>query len=136
MNALKERVRYDERERRKREDDLLNRYLRRNMRKQTAEQLKESSTDLVAMILWSLAQYTEDCGKPWGKKKLLDFGRRIDPNFNELVRHYDLDGDDVQFLCLKMLKDNKDITREEITGLLQIGAEVKVKERNGEVHSA
>lgn len=121
MNAIKVRHKWEEDQRQKDEDERLNKYLRRNLGEQVAQKTKQYAVDLSEMILWSLAEYSG-----WGKKKLMDFARSMQPNLEALCKHYEMGGEDTTWLCEKLLQQNKGISRDEIVEMMAFEGEAEV----------
>lgn len=128
MFAMKVRRKRTIEEERKAEEENLCKKIDKHLNKQVAKQVVNYSIDIMAMFLWSVAEYTESVGgRPWGKKKLLDLGRHIQPNLNELVKFYEMDEDDLTYLCLSRLDKNLGITADDLKGMLAVSAEVESK---------
>lgn len=120
MNALKaSRNRESERQKEIIVNGAMKRF-NRELNKQTANQVRVLAKDIMAMLLFAVGE-----SEGYGKKRLLRIGNRMQPLFDELVKHYEMAEDDTTWLCRRMLSQNYGIEDSDIEGMLRIGAKVE-----------
>lgn len=89
MNAMKHRLPANER-----------RLLEREMKLQINDIAEEKNKNLVAIILYTLHEYTG-----WGKRKLKDFYDKFEKINKQQREYYQLEQEDDAFLCKIKLKE-------------------------------
>lgn len=122
LKVLAVRDKAEEEKERQRRRDELEKYLRKNLKAQVAEQVQQYSTDIVYLFLYVLHDRYN-----FGRKRLLDVAHDIKPCLDELQEHYKRfygDEDHNVWLCEAILKNNCGITREELQDILSVGAVV------------
>ena len=93
------------------------------VRRQTGENVRNLSTNIQALVLWSLRRKYG-----LGKKRLLEFQRDFLPLIQELQNYYQLDtARETEFVCAKKLKDEVGIDVEQLNEMFLF--QVKIKER-------
>ena len=89
--------------------------------RQTAQNVKNLSLNLQALVLWQLH---EQLG--FGKKRLLDFQKAFLPMIKELQRFYEVDNaDDTDFICKYKLKNQVGIDVESLDEMFEFQVVVK-----------
>ena len=87
--------------------------LRKEIDKQLAENVKNMSSDLQALVLWELHEQ-----EGWGKRKLLRFQKRFQPMIKQLQEYYEVrTADDTDFVCKHKLKNEVGIDVEELDAM-------------------
>lgn len=71
------------------------------VRKQLSEHVQELRRNIAALVLWNI--HTEYGA---GKIRLRRFYDKFDKNIEELIKHYELDIGDEQFICRHLLKEH------------------------------
>ena len=96
--------------------------LKDEINRQTAENVKNLSQNLQALILWQLR---EQLG--WGKKRILRFQKRFVPAMRELQEYYmTSSADETDYVCKYKLKNELDIDVAELDEI--IGFNIKIKQ--------
>ena len=90
--------------------------IEREVNKQTAENVKNLSVNLQALVLWNLR---EQLG--WGKKLLLRFQKAFLPKLKELEQFYLCnDAAELEFVCLYKLKNEVGIDVKELGTMFEM----------------
>lgn len=123
MNALKTQQKAERKKKKEAVLQNVSRAIQKELDRQTAEQARKLAKDVMAMVLWAVAE-----SEGYGKKRLLRLGRAMQPLFDSLTKHYEMEEDDTVWLCRKMLENNYGIGDQELEGMLRIRAEIEVTE--------
>ena len=95
--------------------------------RQTAQNVKNMSVDLQALVLWELHAQLG-----FGKKRLLRFQKKFLPMIQELQRFYEVrSANDTDFICKYKLKQEVGIDVEELDAMFQFQVVMKRGETNG-----
>lgn len=80
---------------------------------QTARNIERMSSDLQALVLWSIHEHF-GCGK----KRLLDFQKKFKPIIYELQKYYECENaDETDFVCKHRLKHEVGIDVDELDSM-------------------
>lgn len=89
--------------------------------RQTAENVRQLSVHLQALVLWSLRQQLG-----FGRKRLLRFQKAFLPLIEELQEYYQAkDADETEFICLHKLKQETGIDVNELDQMFTIKCKIK-----------
>lgn len=95
--------------------------LEAEINRQTAQNVKNLSLNLQALVLWQLHEQ-----EGWGKKKLLRFQKRFLPMIQELQRFYELENaSETDFVCRYKLKNEVGIDVEDLDGMFEFQVVMK-----------
>ena len=95
--------------------------LQDEVNRQTAQNVRQLSRDLQALVLWSLR---EQLG--FGKKRLLRFQKNFLPLIEELQNFYEAsDADETNFVCRYKLKHELGIDVEKLDEMFRLQVVVK-----------
>lgn len=95
--------------------------LEAEINRQTAQNVKNLSLNLQALVLWQLHEQ-----EGWGKKKLLRFQKRFLPMIQELQRFYELENaSETDFVCRYKLKNEVGIDVENLDEMFEFQVVMK-----------
>lgn len=95
--------------------------LENEINRQTAQNVKNLSLNLQALVLWQLHEQ-----EGWGKKKLLGFQKRFLPAIQELQRFYELENaSETDFVCKYKLKNEVGIDVETLDEMFEFQVVMK-----------
>lgn len=95
--------------------------LENEINRQTAQNVKNLSLNLQALVLWQLHEQ-----EGWGKKKLLSFQKRFLPAIQELQRFYELENaSETDFVCRYKLKNEVGIDVENLDEMFEFQVVMK-----------
>lgn len=95
--------------------------LEAEINRQTAQNVKNLSLNLQALVLWQLHEQ-----EGWGNKKLLRFQKRFLPMIQELQRFYELENaSETDFVCRYKLKNEVGIDVEDLDGMFEFQVVMK-----------
>ena len=92
--------------------------MKREIDRQTAENVRRLSVNLTALVLWSIRQQLG-----FGKKRLLRFHKNFLPLIEELQNFYLSESDEeTAFVCIRNLKEEVGIDVNELDNMFRIQA--------------
>lgn len=95
--------------------------LEAEINRQTAQNVKNLSLNLQALVLWQLHEQ-----EGWGKKKLLRFQKRFLPMIQELQRFYELENaSETDFVCRYKPKNEVGIDVENLDEMFEFQVVMK-----------
>lgn len=95
--------------------------LEAEINRQTAQNVKNLSLNLQALVLWELHEQ-----EGWGKKKLLRFQKDFLPMIKELQRFYELENaSETDFVCRYKLKNEVGIDVEKLDEMFEFQVVMK-----------
>ena len=100
--------------------------LRKEIDKQLADNVRNMSSDLTALVLWELHEQER-----WGKIKLLRFQKRFQPMIKQLQDYYQVrTADDTNFICKHRLKNEVGIDVDELDAIFEFEIVDKSADKN------
>lgn len=95
--------------------------LENEINRQTAQNVKNLSLNLQALVLWQLHEQ-----RGWGKKQLLEFQKAFLPAIKELQRFYELENaSETDFVCRYKLKNEVGIDVEALDEMFEFQVVMK-----------
>lgn len=91
------------------------------LRRQMSENVKCLEKNIVALMLWSVHEH---CG--YGKKRLLDYHKKIAPAIKNLMEYYEMTSpEDGEWICKYKLKHEVGIDVDKLESILKINYEIE-----------